>query len=99
MNPTESVAELARHVLVNFVQLSSNGSCMVYIYATELLSLGLLWHGFHDAIKEGDSDRILCYWKLIIFKSTNHRNYAKEAVNLLYIFGEAEGTAYLEPVH
>ena len=45
----------------------------------------MLWYGFHDAIQEGDGDRILNYWKflLVLFKSTNHPNYAKEAVNLL----------------
>ena len=44
-----------------------------------------MWHGFHDGIREGDGDMILHYWKilLIIFKCTNHRNYAKEALNLL----------------
>ena len=57
----------------------------VLLYATEVLSLGLLWYGFHDAIQEGDGDRILNYWKflLVLFKSTNHPNYSKEAVNLL----------------
>ena len=58
----------------------------VYLYATKVITLGLLWHGFHDAIKEGDGERILRYWKflLVAFKATGHRNYAKEAVNLLY---------------
>lgn len=58
----------------------------VFVYAKEVISLGLLWHGFHDAIKEADGERILRYWKflLVVFKSTKHRNYAKEAVNLLY---------------
>ena len=57
----------------------------VFLYASEVLSLGLIWHGFHDAIKEGDGERILNYWKflLVIFKSTNHHNYAKEATNFL----------------
>lgn len=68
----------------------------VHIYAFKVLSLGLLWHGFHDAIREGDGDRILQYWKflLVLFKLTNHYNYAKEAVNLLlqynYVFSERE---------
>ena len=48
--------------------------------------MGLLWHGFHDGIKEGDGDRIFRYWKflLVIFKSTRHKNYAKESVILLH---------------
>lgn len=69
---------------------------MESIYVYELLSLGLLWHGFHDAIREGDGKRVLRYWKfmLVEFKLTIHRNYAKEAVNLLlqynYILSERE---------
>ena len=68
----------------------------VHTYAMDFLTLALLWHGFHDSIKEGDGDRILRYWKflLVAFKSTNHRNYAKEALNLLvqyhYTFSERQ---------
>ena len=67
-----------------------------HTYAMDFLTLALLWHGFHDSIKEGDGDRILRYWKflLVAFKSTNHRNYAKEALNLLvqyhYTFSERQ---------
>jgi len=55
-----------------------------------------LCHAFHDAVREGDGERILQHWKfmLVIFKLTNHRNCAKEAVNLLlqynYTFSERE---------
>lgn len=69
---------------------------MVHLYACETLTLGLLWLGFYDAIKEGGGERILRYWRflMIIFKSTNHPNYAKEAVNLLmqytYLFSERQ---------
>ena len=89
----EALGDLAKKIVVNFVsfprctnaqeaQTCDDGVCA---YASELLSLGLLWHGFHDAIKEGDGDRIIRYWKflLVVFKSSNCRNYAKEAVNLL----------------
>ena len=36
--------------------------------------------------RQRDGDRLLRYWKVLaqLFKSTNHRNYAKDAVNLLY---------------
>lgn len=91
----ESVAELARLIVVNYLLLPQDDKGFddasvcgdeVYLYATELLTMALLWHGFHDSIREGDGERILRYWKfmLIIFKATNHRNYAKEAVVLLY---------------
>ena len=57
----------------------------VYMYASELLSLGLLWHNFHDSTREADGERILRIWKilLVVFKSSNNYNYAKEALYLL----------------
>ena len=58
----------------------------IYIYGTEVLTLGLLWQGFNDAIKEGDGEKIFVYWKflLLVFKCGECRNYSIEAVNLLY---------------
>ena len=96
-NPQTSVHDLARLIIINYMRLPQTDSLEedkpaasgnddgVYVYATELLTLGLIWHGFHDSIKEGDGDRILRYWKflLIIFKVAKRYNYAKEAVNLL----------------
>ena len=67
-------------IVVNFVTLpkvddlekedviqDSVSSC-----ATEVLPLGLLWHGFHDAICEGDEERPIRYWKfwVVLFKSS-----------------------------
>ena len=87
------LAELAKGIMDTYISIpnmsdkrSPDSTDTVYLYATEIITLGLLWHGFHDAIKEGDGDRILRYWKflLVAFKATGHRNYAKEAVNLLY---------------
>ena len=89
---TESVMELARFVVVNFVRFPCAGNnepekCddKVYVHSTELLTLSIIWHGFHDASKEGDGDRKLRYWKLllVIFKSYNKYSYSNEAVNLL----------------
>ena len=36
-----------------------------------------------NAIREGNRDRILHYWEfvLVVFNSTKHHNYAKEAVD------------------
>ena len=104
----DTVAGVAHIIISNYVLLPSHSVIKktaadeniwedkVHLYACETLTLGLLWWGFYDAIKEGDGERILRYWKflLIIFKSTNHPNYAKEAVNLLmqhaYFFSERE---------
>lgn len=57
----------------------------VTLYARELITLSLLWHYFHDATREADGDRLLLSWKIMlpVFKATNHRNYAKEAVLLI----------------
>ena len=48
-------------------------------------TLGLLWHGFHDAVREGDGNCIIRYWHFLlpVFKQCSHRNYAIEALNLL----------------
>ena len=91
-----SVSDLARRILNNYVYLPHPGAEEeesmetthdgVHFYSMELLTLSLIWHSFHDAIKEGDGERIVRYWKLllIIFKASNHRNYAKEAVLFLF---------------
>ena len=104
VNPLSSVSELSRAVVASFTRLPQVSSTQkpeacedgIHMYAVELLTLGLLWHGFHDAIREGDGERIIRYWKffLIIFKSSNHPNYAKEAVHFLlqyeYLFSERQ---------
>ena len=49
------------------------------------MSLGLLYLEFTDAIREGDGSRVLRCWQyfLLVFKATNHPNYAIEAFTLL----------------
>ena len=65
--------------------LDNNVDDSVYSYATDFLTLGLLWHGYHDAVRTGDGNRIMTYWKLLtfIFKKEGHFNYAKEGFNIL----------------
>lgn len=55
-------------------------------YGKELLSLGLLYIEYCDAIHEGDGLRILRCWKymLLIFKAHNKRKYAIQASTLLF---------------
>ena len=83
------IAEMlvSRYVKINLPSdkednLANDG---VYNYAIDLLSIGLFWHGFHDTVKEGDSNRIVRYWKFlkIIFKQQGHYNYAKDAFNFI----------------
>ena len=54
-------------------------------YAREVLTLGLLYMEFADAIREGDGEWIIRCWSylLLLFKATNSRNYAIEAFTLL----------------
>ena len=90
---SESVMCIAKAIVYNYILLSPindksekpSNPDQVHLYAKELLTLSLIWHGFHDSNKHADGDRIYRYWKflLVIFKSTNRRNYGKEAVNLL----------------
>ncbi len=77
-----TVSELADKILVNYVHLSSPPESKagtptppddgVQFYAIEVPSLSLIWHGFHDAIREGDGEIIMRYWKLllILFKAS-----------------------------
>lgn len=57
----------------------------VYNYTREVISLGLLYLNFKDAVREGDGERVLLTWKyfLVMFRATGHRNYAMEALTLL----------------
>ena len=61
----------------------------VLVYGKQLLSIGCLYLEFADAVKEGDGDRLIRCWRclLIIFCNSNRKNYAKEAILLLYQFG------------
>ena len=56
-----------------------------YEYTREVLSLGLLFLNFKDAVREGDGDRVLLMWKyfMLIFKASGRKNYAAEAFSLL----------------
>ena len=87
-----SSEEISKEIIVGFVNFDPDVKIKtgdkLYQYSTQVLTLGLVWYGFNDAIKEGDGDRILIYWKflLIIFKVGKRRNYCKEAINLLMQF-------------
>ena len=63
---------------------SDNPDCFL-TYSKGLITLSLLWLGYHDAIQEGDGERVKRYWKftLILFKVCNGRNYAIEAAKFL----------------
>lgn len=91
-DPNASVHAIAKSIVNSFVNLqpclkkASKVDDGVQAYAKELLTLGLIWHRFHDACKEGDGDRIVRYWRLmmLLFKKQSKHNYAKESLLLLH---------------
>ena len=79
-------------LLSDFVDLSPSFSITVqkdegtaYDYACGVLSLGLFFLDFKDAVREGDGDRIFKHWKylLLLFKASGRSNYTIEALTLL----------------
>ena len=89
---TDNSAAVAHQIIKQFVCIKhceESSSPLTndsgFNYATDLLTMCLLWHGFHDSVKEGDGDRIILYWKVLlpIFQQSGHYNYAKEAFTLL----------------
>lgn len=94
---SDSCHTLAKKIIQHYVKINLASSSQstssaassvtndkVFNYACDLLGMCLLWHGFHDAIKEGDGDRIFRYWKFftVIFQQEGHFNYAKEGLTL-----------------
>ena len=49
-----------------------------YLYACEVITLGLLWYGYRDATREGDGERIVTIWKflLLVFRAGKKTNYS-----------------------
>ena len=68
---------------------SSNG---IHNYACSFMADLLLVEEFNDAVHEGDGERMLTIWKLLLlnFRATGHTNYAAESVRLI-----AEASALL----
>ena len=54
-------------------------------YSRLVISLRLLYMEYCDAIREGDGTRVLRCWRynFLVFKSTNRKNYAIEALYML----------------
>jgi L1 cell adhesion molecule like protein len=84
------VKEVAERIVEKYIKLApGHGSNdFIHVYACEVLTLGLIWLNYYDAIKEGDGERIMKIWKylLLIFKKAGRTNYSKEAAVLLINF-------------
>lgn len=65
-------------------------------YSILLMSIGLLYWEFSDAIKEGDGMRVIRCWRymMLYFRTTGRTNYAIEAFTMLaqyhFVFSERE---------
>ena len=71
---------------VNAVQTpKKSNSDKVNVYAKEVVSLGLLYEVFKDAMCKGDGPRVFRCWKylLLVFKAVKRKNYSIEAFTLL----------------
>ena len=88
-----SLDDLSKAIVEKFVKITlpspsspktSNTNDKVFLYATEVMTLGLMWENFHDATREGDGERLVRIWKflLLIFKAARRKNYSIEALNL-----------------
>ena len=78
----ESVIELSKEIVETYLNINiptedstrsetNKVKDKMFLYAREVLTLCLLWHGYHDAISEGDGDRVLRYWRFLflVFKN------------------------------
>ena len=57
----------------------------IHNYACQLLSIGLFYLAYKDAIREGDGERVLECWHYLlpVFHNSGRRNYSNEAIHLL----------------
>ena len=58
----DNAKDLAREILEQFVSFDANEKISradKYLYATQLMTLLLLWHAFNDAVREDDGDWII----------------------------------------
>ena len=85
------LSQVAKLVVSLYTDMSpdhtpTHSSDQVQDYAKEILTLGLLWYGFKDAIREGDRDRVMQYWRyfLVLFKACRRKNYSCEAAKVLF---------------
>lgn len=102
----DTVQELADEIVSMYTRVLSTPSRNdtsdgVFNYACELITLGMLWDHYHDAVREGDGNRVLLTWKflLIVYKAADRTNYSKEAAILLaqhkYLFSERKACQLL----
>ena len=77
---------ISNHVNLSLDGIQLEGKDKVFCYAQHVFTLGLIHAEYQDAIREGDGLRVIRCWRLLLplFKSANRKNYALEALNLLW---------------
>jgi predicted neuraminidase len=76
-----------KNLLIMLLTILLSSQQKVNVYTCELLTLGLVWHAFPDASKEGDGKWILKVFKclMLIFKKSS---YAKKTMTLMILVYE-----------
>lgn len=85
------VTKLSDDIVAGFVDLPSMctvANCYTdedQQRAIDTLTIGLLWHTYHDAVKEDNGELVITVWRylLLIFRMNRRDNYAYEAATLL----------------
>ena len=94
---------LTKHLKLEFITKQSNPKSrdLVLEYADELVTLGMLFLNYRDAVQEGDGLRVLTVWKhlLPILRYSNRRNYSIEVLLTLYqyyfVFSPRQASQFL----
>ena len=78
---TKQILSQISRKIMDFISLPEPSLDGVYAYGVEVLSLGLFYMLFKDAIKEGNVEKVLKCWKYFvpIFKASGCTNYSIEA--------------------
>lgn len=77
---------IAEYTDVSLSPTNTESDDNVQEYAKEIMTLGILYLNYKDAIKEGDGERVLTIWKYLlpIFRLSERRNYSVEVLLTLY---------------
>ena len=85
-----SVQEIANMLVEGYVKIDDKmktaSKDQIYLYACEIITLGLFWKNYHDACKEGDGERIMLIWKylIIILKLSSRKTILRKLFYFCY---------------
>ena len=89
------IVKISQNIVTKFVDFTfwptpeanhSKTEDNVRLYAIQAISFGIFYLEYSDAIREGDGDRVLRCWRYMLpmFISSGRKNYANEAMKLLW---------------